>query len=134
MSNYVITRTYSTDVTLGVMTDAINMEICKTLELPNLGNQPQISCIPEGTYPYTIYPSPHLQRNVLLLHNVPGREDCEIHNGNTVLNIRGCVVVGDKYGTLVVNGKNYSAVLDSVTTLDKLIADAGESGIITFTS
>ncbi len=131
--NWTIKRNYQPDVTLGTLYNASGNEFCKTLELPFLDNQNKISCIPEGQYSYIKYNSPHLGRDVLLLQNVPNRSMCEIHNGNTVLDIQGCAVVGAKYGKMEIDGQVYDAVLNSKPTLDKVIAASVNSGTITIT-
>lgn len=50
--------------------------------------------IPSGTYPLSVYYSNKAQANVLLLHNVPGREYIEIHPGNVKSDAQGCILVG----------------------------------------
>lgn len=50
--------------------------------------------IPAGTYPITLYGSPHLGRIVPLLNGVPGRSKIEIHWGSYPENYKGCIGVG----------------------------------------
>lgn len=50
--------------------------------------------IPEGRYPVMRYASPHLGHDVLLVDDVPGRSEIEIHEGNEVCQTHGCVMVG----------------------------------------
>jgi len=45
-----IERMYRPDCTLGILT--LDDFKCWTLELPNLDNRKDISCIPEGVYEY----------------------------------------------------------------------------------
>jgi len=45
-----IKRWYRPDFTLGLF--SVGNFNCFSLELPNNGNQPDISCIPEGIYDY----------------------------------------------------------------------------------
>ena len=66
---------------------------CFTLELPDLDNQQDISCIPAGRYRVTKYESPS-KGSVLLLHNVVNRTYIEIHAGNFTRQILGCILVG----------------------------------------
>ena len=74
-----------------------NKPLFVTLELPWRDNQKDISCIPSGTYHTTKVFSNHFQRYVYTLMNVPNRDAVEIHIGNTVKDIRGCVVLGMNY-------------------------------------
>jgi hypothetical protein len=73
---------------------------CCTLEPPDKGNQPFISCIPEGIYQIArgtfttssgkTYPNFHLI-------DVPGRDNIEIHVGNDIEDTEGCILVGKHY-------------------------------------
>lgn len=69
--------------------------------------------IPCGTYKVTRYHSPRLNRTVLLLHNVPGRDMIEIHNANWESQLEGCIAVGKK--------RNGFAIENSVATLENLL-------------
>ena len=132
--DFTITRTPQDDCTPGVMTfDATGERFSDTMELPWKDNQQDISCIPEGVYTYTKYLSPKLGTTVLLLHGTDPRKNVEVHWGNTVRDIDGCILVGTK-GELEIGGVNYPAVLDSDFTLKKLISVAGDTGKITITS
>lgn len=87
-----------------------------TLELPWKDNQKGVSCIPAGTYKATKVFSEHFQRQVYLLANVPNRDAVEIHIGNTVKDIRGCIIVGMEY-----NMTDY-AITSSGVAFDKLMS------------
>jgi hypothetical protein len=50
--------------------------------------------IPVGMYPVTLYPSPHFERMMPLLNDVPGRSCIEIHYGNYPTESDGCILVG----------------------------------------
>lgn len=105
------------DCTIGRLTfDGLQLF---TLELPWRGNQPNISCVPEGTYRVTKYQSP-TKGPVLLLHDVPGRTYIEIHAGNFIRQIEGCVLVGDGLKHLDVDG--VPDVTNSRAALDRLLA------------
>jgi hypothetical protein len=67
---------------------------CYTIELPWRDNQPGASCIPEGEYPISIYYSEKHKREVMLLHDVPGRSMVEIHIANYPADLLGCIGVG----------------------------------------
>lgn len=87
-----------------------------TLELPWKDNQTGISCVPAGTYHVVKTFSNHFQRDVFILQNVPDRDAIEIHVGNTVKDIRGCIVVGMEYSM-----SDY-AIVSSGIALDKLMS------------
>ena len=71
---------------------------CLTLELPlefeGLENVPNKTCIPEGRYQVERLFSPHFNRLVPHVMNVPKRSAVEIHPGNTAADIRGCIILG----------------------------------------
>ncbi len=132
--NIILTRNdYNIECTDGYMSDDQGNKICFTLELPNLNNKKGESCIPEGSYPFHKVFSQHLGW-VYRLENVPDRSLIDIHSGNTVLDLRGCITLGLKQGTLDIGGRNYPAVLDSKKALEKLFSIAGNSGTLTITS
>jgi hypothetical protein len=87
-----------------------------TLELPWKDNQKNVSCIPAGTYPVKKIYSMRFKRNVFLLSNVPNRDAVEIHVGNTVKDIQGCILVGMEYSMA-----DY-AIVSSGIALDKLMS------------
>ena len=91
--NAVLQRLIQNDkVTLGELT--IEDKIFKTLELPWKNNQRNISCIPAGEYKATYIFSNRFQKNLFVLHNVPGRDNVELHIGNTVADTHGCILLG----------------------------------------
>ena len=102
-----------------------------TLELPWKENARSISCITEGRYEVRKVFNRHTTGNSFLpitfeLMDVPNRDGILIHNGNTVLDSRGCLLVGMYFGYL----SNLPAVLDSKKAFDKLIeASSDNSGI-----
>lgn len=97
---------------------------CKTLELPWLQNQHEISCIPQGRYLCTFNKGqgrinyPHFD-----VQNVSGRAGIKIHVGNYYTDIRGCILVGVAH--LDINGDGEKDVTSSRKTLDKLVQLAG---------
>ena len=50
--------------------------------------------IPAGTYRISLYDSPHFERLMPMLNDVPGREYILIHWGNYPDNSDGCILVG----------------------------------------
>jgi hypothetical protein len=103
------------DATLGILR-IDGLAECATLELPWKDNFPKVSCIPTGFYHVTKFNSPSKGR-VFLLHDVLNRSMIEIHSGNTIDDIQGCILVGRTHGTLA--GKR--AVLHSRNTLERLL-------------
>jgi len=91
---------------------------CFTLELPDLNNQSNISCIPDGQYKVKKYDSPS-KGNVILLENVPNRTYIEIHAGNFTRQILGCILVGDSIRWL--DKDKIPDVANSKNTLRKLL-------------
>ena len=85
---------------------------CWTLE--RLPSDPVHPCIPAGIYALQKYISPHLGREVLLLLNVPGRSEIEVHNANYVYQLLGCIAVGQS--------ETVDAVWNSVAALNALLA------------
>lgn len=118
-----VTRTHtSPSGTFGVLSDDDGTQYCVTVELPWLNNEHDKSCIPEGTYPVTHYASP-TKGTVFLLHNVPDRDMIEIHAGNTIHDVLGCIAVGDSLGTV----SGLPAVMNSRHTLTKLLLTLPDS-------
>lgn len=101
--------------------------IAHTCELPWLSNQNRISCIPKGTYNVTKFQSPS-KGSVFLLHGVPGRDMIEIHAGNTMRDVLGCIAVGDMRGSLkMADDRIMPAVLHSKLTLQTLLNNLPDS-------
>jgi hypothetical protein len=94
-----------------------------TIELPDRGNQPNLSCIPRGKYTLRLRHSPRYG-NVYHVENVPGRTHILLHHGNYAgdktlgfhTHSAGCILVGSKRGRL--SGQN--AVLASRSARRKL--------------
>lgn len=93
-----IKRIYSGEYqTLGIWTiyDKHNFPYweCRTLELPDKGNQTLISCIPEGVYDCEKRWSKRFKDH-FHIKDVTGREWILVHNANFVRELLGCVAVG----------------------------------------
>ena len=117
----VISREYGKMQTLGSLVVFDGKEILLkvlTLELPDLGNQKSISCIPEGKYiVHRIY-SPKFG-NCFHLQDVPGRTAILIHRGNYTKDTRGCILVGMNH--IDIDGDGLKDVNDSTTAMTKLL-------------
>ncbi len=86
----VLNRTYFPEGTQGVL-EWNGTLICYTIELPWLGNQRRISCIPEGEYILRKRFSPKFKWHFLLM-DVPGRDLILIHPANDAkLELLGCI-------------------------------------------
>lgn len=107
MIKLAIDRHYEEFQTLGdfLFVDGETKYLCKSLELPWKENQTGISCIPEGIYKVVVRYSTKYGRH-LHITNVEGRTWVLIHWGNYAgsnnpksgrPDIRGCVLVGQKY-------------------------------------
>jgi hypothetical protein len=128
MSELFITRAYYSDCTVGRLFIKNSKFYCPTLELPWLGNEPNISCIDEGDYTYRIAPSPARNRDVIWIDKVQGRSAIQIHEGNYTSQIRGCILVGD--GMRDMNGDTIPDVTNSLVTLQKLMANISSTGTL----
>jgi hypothetical protein len=99
----IISRTYTPNETLGalfVMEGSKKLFEGVSIELPDKGNQHNISCILEGIYDVVKYDSPK-KGKVFLLLNVPGRSAVEIHIGNYAagkkVDTQGCILPGLRF-------------------------------------
>jgi hypothetical protein len=125
MTKCVISRTYGKNETQGSLFVLFGYELlfsCKTLELPDLGNQHNVSCIPIGCYTVEKYNDPN-KGMCFLLENVPGRTEIEIHAGTFAagekVNTRGCILVGSYFEDI--NGDGNLDICESRKTLDRLL-------------
>lgn len=105
---------YSENGTFGVLVYK-NRPICVTCEDPWEDNKPNISCIPTGTY-NVIPHSGDRFKGVWEITMVPGRKAVLIHNGNTIKDTHGCILVGSQFGDL----DGLPSVNGSVMALNKL--------------
>ena len=122
-----ISRIYQEDCTIGIFNAIESGFRCHTLELPNLGNKVDISCIPKGVYKYRVIISPNHGKCIEIM-NVVGRTLIRIHSGNYTREILGCVLVGDSHKDIDKDG--VIDVTNSRNTLRKLINMIPKSGIL----
>jgi len=127
----VLTRTYEKKQTRGELKvyeqDGSVIFSCRTLELQDLNNAPQISCIPEGTY----FVHPHVSPSkgkCFAVDKVPGRANILIHAANYVgsanpktghSDLLGCVGVGTGYSDLT--GDGIVEIINSKNTLMEML-------------
>lgn len=86
--------------TFGVMSVPDRDFKCVTVEQDWEGNEPSISCIPEGVYPLA---RDHFHRKnyeAFQVKSVPGRSRILIHRANTMDELAGCIAPGESYGVV----------------------------------
>ena len=103
MNVMICRRLRGCDGTFGLVTwDGMEGRSLVSGELPWKNNQQGISCIPAGTYQIAKVFSPHFNREVYQVQNVPGRSDVEIHPANWMgdtsqglkSDLLGCIAMG----------------------------------------
>lgn len=102
------------DGTFGVMS-LDGKKIAVTCEDPWNQNAKGKSCIPPGRYRCARF-SGKKYKNVWEVRDVPGRSAILIHNGNTIDDTQGCILVGKSFSMLA--GK--ASITDSRLTLEQL--------------
>lgn len=123
-----VLRAYYGDCTLSrVFAGAFH---CFLLELPWLGNERNISAIPDGTYPFRKAWSNANQRVVIWIDDVPARSLIQLHPANFTRQLQGCGATGD--GIRDIDGDGVPDVTNSAKTFDKLMANTPDTGIIRF--
>lgn len=80
--------------------DTVGRSVLYTIERPWLDNQPNISCIPVGSYDCAWCWSRKLLRWTYLLADVPDRAGIRIHSANLSSQLNGCIAVGERRGWL----------------------------------
>lgn len=120
MATIILERAYTDAATIGRMI-LPSGRVLQTIELPWRGNQPRISCIPEGTYKLSQRPSAVVEKTSRGRYKtgwevveVEGRSYIMIHIANTTSDIEGCIGLGLELG--VVN--NEWAVIRSSEAFD----------------
>ena len=119
MDRMTIYRWYQDDCTIGML--EYRDFKCFTLELPDLYNAKDVSCIPEGTYKAKIHISPKFGK-CLSIPQVKNRTHILIHPGNyaTPDKLQGCILVGDSIKFL--NDDQIPDVTNSRTTLKEILS------------
>ena len=72
---------------------------CVTLEPPDRGNRPDVSCIPAGRYRCRRVASPRFGA-AFEVEDVPDRSHILLHAGNVAADTRGCVLLGREFGAV----------------------------------
>lgn len=108
--------------------NGVSLFNCKTLELPDKGNKPRVSCIPKGSYSIEKGLSPSMGKCFKIM-NVPNRQFILIHSGNFYTQILGCCLVGSDHIDINKDGKK--DVVNSKATLTKLLEMLPQKTILT---
>ncbi|MBG0790371.1 MAG: hypothetical protein H0S80_07740 [Desulfovibrionaceae bacterium] len=95
---------------------------CVTLEPPDRGNRPGVSCIPAGEYECRRVASPSFG-DTFEIAGVPGRTHILFHQGNVAADTRGCVLLGRSFGEVC--GRR--AVVSSMPTFRAFLARCGDA-------
>ncbi|MFM9824679.1 DUF5675 family protein [Flavobacterium sp.] len=120
----VLTRTYFPEGTQGVI-EWNGTIVCYTIELPWLGNQKRISCIPEGQYILQKRFSPKFKWHLHLM-NVLGRDLILIHPANDAKKeLLGCIAPVTTI-TGIGKGSNSRKALEKLKTLVYAAFDRNE--------
>jgi hypothetical protein len=91
-SNYTIGRLYSDDnYVCYVLEDRVREVEGRPVTEWKVPNE---TAIPRGTYKVIIDFSPHFQRDLPHILDVPGYENIRIHSGNSDKDTEGCLLVG----------------------------------------
>jgi hypothetical protein len=111
----VLTRTYFPEGTQGVL-EWNGTIVCYTIELPWLGNQRRISCVPEGEYILQKRFSPKFKWHLHLM-NVLGRDLILIHPANDAKKeLLGCIAPVTNH-TGIGKGSKSRKALEKLKTL-----------------
>jgi hypothetical protein len=122
----IISRTYGKLETLGVfmvVDEQSTVYHCVCIELPDLGNQHNVSCIKEGVY--ICKKEKHAKFGwCFRIYNVPDREGVLIHIGNYAagkkVDTEGCILPGLYFTDL--NSDGNIDVAESTKAMTKLLA------------
>ena len=124
----VLNRIYFPEGTQGVL-EWKGTLICYTIELPWLGNQRRISCIPEGEYILQLRFSPKFKWHFLLM-DVPGRDLILIHPANDAkLELLGCIAPVTLH-TGIGKGSASRKALEKLKALTKKVFERNEEVIL----
>lgn len=116
------------EYTAGLLTVDDKGFVCFTVELPWVGNQQNVSCIPPGEYKYKLRHSPSLGYKVIWLYDVTGRSWIYIHIGNYTRQIKGCILVGKALKD--VNGDKVVDTVSSEAAFEDLMDAISPEGTI----
>ena len=125
-----ITRRYTDKETFGdvVASNGGATFTCKSLELPWLNNQRNISCIPAGTYELKFTRSFKYPLGTYEVQKVPNRSGIRIHIGNYAtgkkVDIEGCILLGNAFNDI--NKDTYLDITNSTITVNAFVGFLGK--------
>ena len=107
--------------------------VLHTGELPWHDNAPDVSCIPPGIYQGALSYSPHFNKNLYHLEDVPGRSNVMIHPANWMgdaskglkCQLEGCIALGLSVGDL----EGQDALISSQVAIARFSAEAANGPI-----
>ena len=118
MERIIIRRAYFDDCTIG-RGSYKGFNFC-VLELPDKGNQKNISCIPEGIHVAKKRFSPGKQYEVIEYVRIPNRTFIQAHYGNFTRQLLGCQLYGD--GLKYLDGDDIIDITNSEKTIKKILS------------
>lgn len=84
------------------------------------------TAIPSGRYKLTITFSPHFQKDMILVNDVPGFSGVRMHSGDTVADTDGCLIVGNRVSDTEVAGGLRDGILAKLQALVQAAIDSGD--------
>lgn len=127
LKNYTLRRRYFAHGTFSTLQREDGSQVCCFVERPWLNNQPNKSCIPEGSYQLQPHDSPKFGKcyalNAATLGVTPNgpslRTHVLVHKANLVSQLEGCLAPGTSFG--VVN--NEWAVMSSGVSFNAFMSE-----------
>jgi hypothetical protein len=100
-----------------------------TLELPDRGNQRNLSRIPAGVYEWARRESPRFGKHIHIT-SVPDRSWILIHSGNVPEDTRGCILIAETMRDI--DGDGVPDIVNSTPrrALHHLLEQCGPSGVL----
>jgi hypothetical protein len=126
--NMLLTRyAYLNDKTLGrlELKGIDNAAEFWTIENPWQDNEPDVSCIPEGSYAMERYQSPSHGANTWQLVDVPNRTYIQLHVANYASDVLGCIGLGIGVMSNLVGVSNSRNAIDMLYSITDGMDEAG---------
>lgn len=137
MKAILIRNSYGNKQTLGtlIIFDGISVVYqCKTLELPWVNNERNISCIPEGDYwvrKRTAAESPSRDYDHFIVEKVPDRSYILWHAGTYFTHIKGCLLMGQYYNDINDDGQlDIMKTRHTIALLNRILPERFEFKVI----
>lgn len=131
--NILVSRMWFTpQSTIGAMSINLGSLEFYTLEPPVKSDGTKPRCTPDGSYKLKIQWSPHFQRLMPHVLDVPGFQGILLHWGNHPNDTEGCTLVGSERGQDIVTGSRLA--FDKLFPLIQEAEERGEENYITYKS